>query len=100
MRNKGTPVRATDTNATAPTATIAAVAGQTIYITEASASSDKNGAIMLVKDGSTTIWQLQIGASVFSQRFSPPLACTLGASATVTVDSTSVGKANINGVQG
>lgn len=98
-RIKGVPVNATATHGTAATATISGVSGKVIFITEASASSDKAGAIMLVKDGSTVIWQLQVGAAAFSQRFSPPLAVTAGADATVTIDSTSAGKANINGVQ-
>ena len=99
VRQHGTAVHATATHATAPTATIAAVAGKTIYITEVSCSSDKAGSILLIKDGTTTIWQEQVGASFCNLRFDPPLACTQGALAETTIDSTSAGKANINGVQ-
>lgn len=99
-RTHATPVHATATDGTAPTATITGVAGFSTYVTEASASSDKAGSIMLVKDGTTVIWQLQVGAGFCVQRFSPPLKITSGADATCTIDSTSAGKANINGVQG
>lgn len=97
--DSGTRVYATATDGTAPAATIAAVAGQKIYITDVTASSDKAGAIMLVKDGSTTIWQVQVGAGNFAHHFEIPLVTTIGASATVSIDSTSAGKANIAGVQ-
>lgn len=99
-RINAVPVTATATHATAPTATISGVAGVSTYITDVAASSDKSGSILLVKDGSTVIWQLQVGATFCVQRFSPPLFVTAGADATVTIDSTSAGKANINGVQG
>lgn len=98
-RLHGTPKYATHSHATAPTATVSGVAGTVSYICDVSASSDKAGSIMLVKDGSTVIWQEQVGATFCNMRFSPPLACTSGADATVTIDSTSVGKANINVVQ-
>ncbi len=94
----GLPVHATDTHATAPTATITGVAGQTIFVSNVSCSSDKAGSILLIKDGSTTIWQEQVGAGFCNLSFSPPLSCTVGASAVATIDSTSAGKANINGV--
>jgi len=99
VRQHGTAVHATATHATAPVAQIAAVAGQSIYITEASCSSDKAGAILLIKNGTTTIWQEQVGASFCNLRFDPPLACSVGALAEASIDSTSAGKANINGVQ-
>ena len=97
--DSGTRVYATATDATAATATIAAVAGQKIYITDVIASSDKAGSIMLVKDGTTTIWQVQVGVGNFSHHFETPLVTTAGASASVSIDSTSAGKANIAGVQ-
>lgn len=93
-------VKATHTDGTAPTATIAAVAGQKVYITTATCSSDKAGSIMLIKDGSTTIWQVQVGAGKHTEIFDPPLECSVGATATATIDSTSAGKANILGCQG
>lgn len=96
----GTPVHATATDATAPAATIAAVSGQTIYITEASASSDKAGSILLLKDGTTVIWQEQVGATFCNLHFDPPLENSVGNLASAEIDSTSAGKANILGVQG
>lgn len=99
VRQHGTAVHATATHGTAATAQIAAVTGKTIYITEVSCSSDKAGSILLIKDGTTTIWQEQVGATFCNLRFDPPLACTQGALAEASIDSTSAGKANINGVQ-
>jgi len=95
----GTPVQATNTHATAPTATITGVSGLKTYITTVSCSSDKAGSILLIKDGSTVIWQEQVGAAFCNLRFDPPLFCTVGADAVATIDSTSAGKANISGIQ-
>ena len=95
----GTPVHATATDGTGATATVSGVANTTIGITQASASSDKAGSIMLIKSGSTTIWQEQVGAGFCNLNFDPPLSVAVGADATVTIDSTSAGKANLNGVQ-
>lgn len=97
--DSGTRVSATATHATAAAATIAAVAGQKVYITDISASSDKAGAILLLKDGSTVIWQVQVGAGNYEHHFSTPLATALGATASVEIDGTSACKANIAGVQ-
>lgn len=95
-----TPVHATATHATSSVATITGVSGVSTYITNVSGSSDKSGALLLVKDGSTTIWQQVIGATAYREKLEPPLQVTAGANCSVTVDSTSIGTANINGVQG
>lgn len=95
----GTPKHATHTNGTAATATVTGVAGTVSFICDVSASSDKAGSVILVKDGTTVIWQSQVGAGHYEKSFEPPLACTSGADATVTIDSTSAGYANINVVQ-
>lgn len=95
----GTPKPATHTHATAATATVTGVAGFTNHICDVSASSDKAGSLILVKSGSTVIWQSQVGAGNYHMSFDPPLACVSGADATVTIDSTSAGYANINCVQ-
>lgn len=97
--DSGTRVSATATHATAADAVISAVAGQKIYITDVIVSSDKAGAILLIKDGTTTILQVQVGAGNFSHHFETPLATTLGATATASIDGTSACKANIIGVQ-
>lgn len=96
---QGTPKHATHTHATAATATVAGVAGTVSFICDVTASSDKAGSVILVKDGSTVIWQSQVGAGHYEMNFEPPLACASGADATVTIDSTSAGYANINVVQ-
>lgn len=88
---------ATGTGSTSATATVTGTAGHVIYITDIAASSDKSGAILLVKDGSTTIWQQIIGATAYWQKFESPLAISSGADAVVSVDGTSACKANIAG---
>lgn len=96
---RGLTVTATNSHATAPTATITGVAGQRTFITAVSCSSDKSGSILLIKDGSTVIWQQQVGASFCNLAFDPPLPVSVGADATATIDSTAAGKANILGIQ-
>lgn len=93
----GDPFQATDTDATNPTATIAAVSGKTHYITDISVSSDKDGAIILVKDGTTVIWQDIVDANFYTHSFQTPLKGSKGALVSVEVDSTAAGKANIAG---
>jgi hypothetical protein len=95
--NYGDAFSATTTHATAAVATKAAVSGSTHYITNVSVSSDKAGAILLIKQGTTTIWQLQIGASVHSITFPIPLKGALSALVSAEVDGTSACKVNIAG---
>lgn len=92
----------TATNGTSSVATKAAVAGTKYYITDIAGSSDKSGSLLLVKDGTTVIWQVQLattaaGINAFEETFSQPLEATVGNSVSVTVDSTSAGYANIAG---
>ena len=94
---RGTPVNATATHATSAVATVAGITGSTMYITDIAASSDKAGAILLVKQGTTTIWQVQVGTTPFFEKFDSPLTADSGASISVTVDGTSACKANIAG---
>lgn len=94
----GKPWSGTDSDGTNPIVTQAAVVGRSFLLSELSCSSDKAGAIILVKDGTTVIWQLVIGATAFSKVFQKPLRATQGALLSVEVDSTSVGKANAQGV--
>lgn len=88
---------ATGTGSTAASATISGTAGHVTYITDIAASSDKAGAILLVKDGSTTIWQQVIGATAYWQKFESPLITSSGADAVVSIDGTSACNANIAG---
>ena len=97
-QNRGTPFKQTATHATSAVATQTGVANTTIYITDISGSSDKAGALLLVKDGTTVIWQDIIGSTVaYHYGFIEPLAITTGASASITVDGTSLCKSNIAG---
>lgn len=101
---KGTPVSATATSSTSAVATVAGVTGSTNYVTDISGSSDKAGALLLVKQGSTTIWQVQLattaaGMNAFHHSFTSPLPSAVGASISVTVDGTSACYANIAGYQ-
>lgn len=100
--NHGSPISATATHATSAVASQAAVAGKTHYITDISGSSDKAGSKILVKDGTTTIWQDNIlvtaaGACSYNHTFDMPLKCSSGALASVTVDGTAICNANLSG---
>lgn len=98
----GSPISATATHATSAVASVAGVAGSTHYITDISGSSDKAGALLLVKQGTTVIWQSQIattaaGINAYEHSFVTPLPAASGALVSVTVDGTSVCNANIAG---
>lgn len=98
VKAHGAPVKATATHATAAVASVAGVAGKTYYVCNAACSSDKAGAILLIKDGTTVIWQEQVGASFCNLAFDPPLPCTSGALMSAEIDGTAACKANISGV--
>lgn len=100
----GQPFSETATHATAAVASHAAVSGKTYYITDIAASSDKAGAILLVKQGTTVIWQIQVattaaGINAFNHTFSSPLKAPSGAAVSVEIDGTSACKANIAGFE-
>jgi len=100
--NRGEPFADTTTHATAAVATVAGVAGYTHYITDISGSTDKAGAILTVKQGTTTIWEVQLAATAagnlaYSHSFNSPLVATKAELVSVTIDGTSVCKANIAG---
>lgn len=99
----GTKFQVTATHATSAVASKAAVAGTKYYITGIAGSSDKAGSLLLVKDGTTVIWQVQLattaaGNNSFQQTFNTPLEGTVGALVSVTVDGTTACYANIQGV--
>lgn len=101
MLNKfqnGTPFVVTATHATLASASKAGIAGQTHYVTTVSVSSDKAGSILLIKDGTTTIWQAQVGAGLFNLSFPTGLGATPGNLISAEVDGTSACKANICGM--
>lgn len=89
----------TATGTTSAVATITGIAGRKFYITDISGSSDKAGAIILVKDGTTVIWQDVINNTVpYTKDFTLSLPVpTVGADISVTVDGTSASKANLLG---
>ena len=93
----GEPFNATHTHATAAVAAKAAATGKTHYITDAAASSDKAGSILLIYDGTTVIWQEQVGAGHCELHFVNPLPGSSGAAVSVAIDGTSACKANIGG---
>jgi hypothetical protein len=96
--NYGTRISATNTASGNVTATVAAVAGTTFYITDVSGSSDLAGAVLKIEDGSTVIWQDRIGnTSAVSYQFNTPLACTMGNAVNIVVTGTSLANANIAG---
>ena len=103
MTNKqlhGTPFQQTATHATSAVATQTGATGKTSYITDISGSSDKAGSVILVKDGSTTIWQDIVGQGHYNHSFVQPLKATAGANVSVTVDGTALANANIAGFVG
>ena len=92
----GTPFSKTATHGTSAVCTITAVSGIRNYVTDISGSSDKATALILVKDGSTTIWQDRISsAGAYSRTFSTPLPVV--GDLTVTVDGTTVANSNVAG---
>lgn len=94
----GTPFSQTATHATSAVATQSGVTGKKSFITDISGSSDKSGALILVKDGSTTIWQDRItNAVAFTRTFSEPISGSVGADVSVTVDGTAMANANMAG---
>lgn len=98
----GSLITATATHATAAVASVAGVSGLKYYITDISASSDKAGALMLVKQGTTVIWRSQLqttaaGFCAYEHTFSQPLEAAVGALVSVEIDGTSVCHANIAG---
>jgi len=97
MEPRGIPFKQTATHATAAVATQAAVVGYSHAITGVTVSSDKAGAIGIIKDGTTVIYQFQVGAGVHSIVFPTPLTGTRGALVSVEIDGTSACKANMVG---
>lgn len=101
MLNKlqhGDPFQSTATHATLAKTTISAVAEKQHFLTGITVSSDKSGAILLVKDGTTVIWQVQVDADFYSHEFGVPLKASVGALLSVEIDGTSACKANASGV--
>jgi len=99
----GTKFQETTTHATSAVASKAAVTGTKYLITGIAGSSDKAGSLLLVKDGTTVIWQVQLastaaGINAFEQTFLQPLEGTVGALVSVTVDGTAACYANLQGV--
>ena len=102
--DSGTPFSETATHATAAVASHTGVAGKRFHITDIGASSDKAGALLVVKQGTTVIWQMQIattaaGINAHSHSFKVPLRGAVGALVSVEVDGTSACKANIAGYE-
>jgi len=100
----GTAFFETATHGTSAVASHAADSDKTYYITDIAGSSDKAGALLLVKDGTTIIWRVQLattaaGINAFSHTFKSPLKATKGNLVSVTVDGTSVCHANISGYE-
>lgn len=99
----GTPFNATVTGSTSATASKGAVVGTRYFVTQISVSSDKPGATCQVKDGANIIWQNIVNGATattvfpYNEHFDPPLTCTSGATAIVTVDGAASCAANING---
>lgn len=98
IKERGTPIKATATHATAAVASVAGAAATQHFVTNVSCSSDKAGSILLIKDGTTVIWQEQVGATFCNLKFDPPLGASVGALISAEIDGTSACKANLSGV--
>lgn len=100
MTNKqlhSTPFQITSTHATAAVCTKTGVTNQTFYVTDVSASSDSGSATIVIKDGSTTLWQNKIGTSIYNFNFEQPIQGTNGGTLTVTVTGSTVCNSNVAG---
>jgi hypothetical protein len=95
--NYGAPFSETATHATAAVASHAAVAGCIHCITGFSFTSDKAGAIGIVKQGTTAVWQGQVGAGAHTVALTYPIFGAKGALVSAEIDGTSACKANISG---
>ena len=98
-QQRGTPFTQTATGATA-TATQTGVSGTVIYVTDVAGSSDKAGSLILIKDGSTVVWQMQVattaaGINAFSHQFKTPIS--IAGTLTVVVDGTTKACSNVQG---
>lgn len=98
----GAPFSATATHATSAVATKTGAAGVTYYITDISGSSDKAGSLLLVKQGTTVIWQVQLattaaGINAFEHTFASPIPGVAGGDVSITVDGTAACYSNIAG---
>lgn len=88
----------TANNATSAVATQTGVADKYLYITDVSGSSDLAGARIIVRDGSTIIWQDRISSGgAFEKTFRSPLRASVGANVSVTVNGTAEANANVAG---
>lgn len=96
------PFSVTATGTSSATATKAAATGKTYYITDIMCSSDKNSANILVKQGTTTIWQATLdtvatGQNTISHSFISPLKGVKGALVSVEIDGSGSADANLAG---
>lgn len=101
MLNKlayGNQFLVTATHATAAVASKTGAAGKTHVAVTVSCTSDKAGAILLIKDGTTVIWQEQVGADHCEVIFPCGLAATEGNLLSAEIDGTSACKANLCGI--
>jgi len=97
-RRYGQRFSVTASGTTSATATKSGSTGHIHYITDISASSDKAGAVITVKRGTTTIWEAIIDANTsYNHSFKVPLVGSKGEAVSITVDGTSACKANLAG---
>ena len=92
----------TATGTTSAVATEGTPTAGKIYITDIVVSSDKNGALLQVKQGGTpVVFQLQLSGSgtpiAFSHHFDTPIIIDESKNATVEIDGTALCKANFCG---
>lgn len=96
--DSGALVTATANHATSAVATISAATGKKTFILSISASTDKAGGKVLIKDGSTTIWQDRISNTCPAIYYFDGYLVASGA-VTVTTDGTAECNSSITAVQ-
>ena len=89
----------TATGVALATATYTGVKDKIFNITDVSVSSDKAGSIVLIKEGTTVIWQDIVGVGRYSQTFTTPMPIAPGTNCSVEIDGTAACKANFIGYQ-
>ena len=98
IQSRGQSYFVTASSVVVAAATVTAATNITHYITDLSGSSDLATSKIVVKDGSTIVWQDRIGnTAAYNRSFVQPLRMTKGNAATVTVDGTTVCNVNVAG---
>jgi len=90
--------KGTATHATAAAVTVAAVLKTRHVVCGVTASSDKAGSLLQIKQGTTVIWDVQVGSGHYEHNFGGAfLVLDENTALVVAIDGTSLCKANVHG---